>query len=83
MGKEYVECQDREGTCKRNQCECDAKFYKDLWHLASSGLDYNYKYNAMFFDASKKCQKLTSRMDMTFLDSIKDSEYSQEIALKR
>ena len=46
VGDMTVVCFDEEGSCSRNQCECDAKFYKDVWHLALSGLSYDFQYSS-------------------------------------
>lgn len=77
IGDMAVECVDAEGSCSRNQCECDAKFYKDVWHLAVSGLSYDFQYNGAVFDPDVKCKKLDmGRMD-AFWTSLKQDTYAQ------
>ena len=74
-----VSCMDAEGSCSRNQCECDSKFYSDVWHLALSGLSYDFQYSGAVFDPNVKCKKLETRMD-SFWTSIKQDTYAQENA---
>lgn len=76
VGDMTVVCFDEEGSCSRNQCECDAKFYKDVWHLALSGLSYDFQYSSSVFDALSKCKKLETRMD-AFWTSLKQDSYAQ------
>ena len=78
MSDMMVDCLDAEGSCSRNQCECDAKFYSDVWHLALSGLSYDFQYAGAVFDPNIKCKKLETRMD-SFWTSIKQDSYAQEM----
>jgi len=75
-----VECTDAAGSCARNQCECDAKFFKDVWHLALSGLSYDFQYTGAVFDPTSKCkikkQVLDERMD-SYWSSFKQESYAQ------
>ena len=57
-----IECQDSAGSCERNQCECDAKFYADLIHLSLTGVQYDFQYSGAVFDSTKKCKKLETRI---------------------
>lgn len=61
-----VQCGDSAGSCERNQCECDAKFYGDLVHLSLTGVQYDFQYSGAVFEAQKKCKKLETRISSFF-----------------
>jgi len=56
-----VSCMDPSNTCSRSSCECDGKLFADIWHLATVGMDYDFKFAGSNFDRNKNCRK----MDMT------------------
>lgn len=59
-GQKYLECLNKEGSCRRNHCECDKRLAEQL---AEYEMAWNPQYSLAFggFDRSKSCPAVDKR----------------------
>lgn len=74
VDESVVHCLDDAGSCERSHCECDAKFFGDIWDLAVKGLSYDFQYVPPGFDVHSNCKR--QEMSRKF-ESLKTEQNAQ------